>query len=44
MYPYYFLAVVGLAGNFLYRIVQRKLNRDRTLSGQALVFRNYYNY
>jgi hypothetical protein len=44
MYPYSAFAVFSLVANFLYRAKERKHVRDRTLAGQSLVFRSYYNY
>lgn len=44
MYPYQACVGLGLIINFFYRLVQRRVSRQHTLSGEALVFRNYYNY
>lgn len=43
-HPYYIFSSIYLVANFFYVAVCRWLARKRTLSGEALVFRNYYNY
>jgi len=43
-YPYHVFGAICFVVNFFYVAVCRWLARKCTLSGEALVFRNYYNY